>query len=217
MVVRVVVALVAVVVARGSKISISIKIMLNFVTSNRSKFMEVSRILSKHGISVVHADIELVEIQDEDIEKVAVAKAEGAYSMLKQSLIVEDDGLFIRALRGFPGVYSSYVFGCIGNEGILKLLDGVDDRYAEFVSVIVYCSDRESMVFKGVRRGIIADTIRYGRYAGWGYDPIFIPESEEFSYAEMYNRKDELSHRSIALRAFIEWYKSRYDIRYSSR
>jgi len=187
--------------------------MLSFVTSNRSKFMEVSRILSKHGISVVHTDIKLVEIQGEDIEEVAVAKAEGAYSVLEQSLIVEDDGLFIRALKGFPGVYSSYVFRCIGNEGILKLLDGVEDRYAEFVSVIVYCNDKESMVFKGVRRGRIADTIRYGRYAGWGYDPIFIPESEEFSYAEMYNKKDEISHRSIALRAFIEWYKSRYNIR----
>ena len=67
-------------------------------------------------------------------------KAQDAFSKLKKPVIIEDDGLFINSLDGFPGPYSSYVFKTIGNKGILNLLK--NNRKAKFVSIITYCDKK---------------------------------------------------------------------------
>ena len=108
-----------------------------FASSNVHKYEEVEKILSEFGIKLDFYQTNLVEIQDDSLSKIALQKALDAYDKCKKPVIVEDDGLFIDSLSGFPGQFSSYVFKTIGNNGILKLVE--DNRGAKFRAVIAYC------------------------------------------------------------------------------
>ena len=171
-----------------------------FVSSNIHKFEEAKQILSSFGISLGYANHSLEEIQANSLETIAVKKAKEAFFKLKKPVLIEDDGLFINSLGGFPGPYSSYVFQTIGNDGILNLL--TKNRYAKFVSVISYCDKKNIKSFIGNLYG----TISYSKHStGWGYDPIFIPKNMKKTFGEMKN-KNKISHRFKALKKFSIWY-----------
>jgi XTP/dITP diphosphohydrolase len=180
---------------------------LYFVTSNENKFKESSKILSNYGLRVYMKKVELDEKQSDDPAIIASAKARDAWKTLRSDVIVEDDALFIDALKGFPGPYSAFVYTTIGNEGILKLMKSITNRKATFLSVIGYCSRNFApIIFKGAVKGRISKKQR-GR--SWGYDPIFIPNnSGGLTYAELKSRKNMISHRRLALERFAEWYRS---------
>ena len=93
-----------------------------FASSNVHKYEEAKKILSEFGIELGFFQTELIENQDDSLSKIALHKSLGAYEKCKKPVIIEDDGLFIDSLSGFPGPYSSYIFDTIGNNGILKLL-----------------------------------------------------------------------------------------------
>ncbi len=178
---------------------------LFFVSSNNNKFEEIKKILVNFNIKIKFCKIELVEIQSENSLEISIEKAKTAFKYLKQPLIIEDDGLFIKSLGGFPGQYSSFVYKTLGNKGIIKLLEEVKDREAEFKSIIVYISDSLLEVFEGISKGYISSDIRKG---GWGFDPIFQPQGSSLTFGELANEKNYYSHRSIAIKRFAEWYKS---------
>ncbi|MEM2760778.1 MAG: XTP/dITP diphosphatase [Nitrososphaerales archaeon] len=177
-----------------------------FVTTNANKFNEVQNILSMHKIQIKMANLNLLEIQSDDLEAIAVEKAKDACRQLAATVIVEDDGLFMRSLNGFPGPYSSYVFRTIGNKGIIELMRNYDDRSATFRSVVAYCDPKNTLLtFVANVNGEIAKEIRG---VGWGYDPIFIPDTLELTYAELGSKKNEVSHRKLALEKFAVWIKN---------
>lgn len=179
------------------------------VTGNINKFHEARHILAEYGISLAMLRIDSIEIQDDNLEKIAKTSAIDAVAKVGLPVFVEDAGLFIKALKGFPGPYSSYVYRKIGNKGILKLLENVKNREAYFLSVIAYHSPEEKApkCFQGCVEGEISTEER-GK-GGFGFDPIFVPFKGggktfgEMSLAE----KNKLSHRAEALRKFAEWYK----------
>lgn len=173
---------------------------LYFVSSNKNKYLEAQEILKSFGISLGHIEFKLEEIQDISITNIALRKSQDAFSRWKKPLIIEDDGLFITSLLGFPGPYSSYVFNTIGNNGILKLLG--TRRDAIFQSVIVYRDHKEFKVFSSKVSGKISKKIKGG---GWGYDPIFIPKNSQKTYSQLKN-KNEISHRYNALKKFSRWF-----------
>jgi XTP/dITP diphosphohydrolase len=128
---------------------------------------------------------------------------------------VEDAGLFISRLSGFPGPYSAYVYKTIHNDGILKLLEGSKERDAKFQSVIGYCDQEtvcEPIFFEGVVNGEITLTERKEQgKSGFGFDPIFEPSGIEKTFAEMtIIEKNRYSHRAMAIRKFAEWYIKKY-------
>ncbi len=171
-----------------------------FVTGNRHKVFEARQILSELEVDVEleAIDLKLKERQLDEVEEVAAEAVREAYEVLKAPVMVEDAGLFIKALRGFPGPYSSYVYRTIGNMGILKLMEGVTDREATFKSAIAYC-DRPSEVKVFVGE-VLGDIALSERGDGWGFDPIFIPrEGDGRTYAEMGPLKNKVSHRRRAL------------------
>ncbi|MFQ5921170.1 MAG: RdgB/HAM1 family non-canonical purine NTP pyrophosphatase, partial [Nitrososphaerales archaeon] len=173
---------------------------INFVTSNENKFREVKEILSGYDIDVQMQQVDIVEIQADDLTAIAADKARNAYASLKSDLIVEDDGFFVHSLKEFPGPYSAFVYRTIGNEGILKLMERVEDRRAEFISIIAYCDKSlNPETFVGKVAGKVSET---RRGSSWGYDPIFIPGSHDLTYAELGARKNEVSHRRFALERF---------------
>lgn len=181
-----------------------------FITGNPNKVREVEAILGELGVPVeVEAvDLRLKERQLDSVEEVALEAAREAYEVLRRPLMVEDAGLFIDALNGFPGPYSAYVYRTIGNEGVLKLMWGVEDRGATFKAAIAYCEPTgEVKLFVGEVRGYIAHE---ARGAGWGFDPIFIPEGVgDRTYAELGPLKNRVSHRRRALEKLASYLKGR--------
>jgi XTP/dITP diphosphohydrolase len=119
--------------------------------------------------------------------------------------MIEDAGLFVNALSDFPGVYSKFVFTSIGCEGVLRLLVPCEDRSAHFEAVVAYCEKGgEPQIFKGRVDGEIAGEPRGEN--GFGYDPIFIPEGEKRTFAEMKTQeKNQFSHRARALEKLAEF------------
>ena len=173
---------------------------LYFVSSNKHKFEEAKKILNLFDVEIKFFKYNLEEIQSDSLEDIATFKAKYAFSKLQRALIIEDDGLFIEALGGFPGPYSSYVFNTIGNTGILKLVNR--NRNANFVSIITFCNGNQLKHFVGSVSGNIS---KKSQGEGWGYDPIFIPENSKQTFAELEN-KNELSHRFQSLKKFSNWY-----------
>jgi len=182
-----------------------------FVTSNVHKFMEARPVLAEHGIATALLRFKALEIQDESIENIAKTSAVEASRKCNLPLLVEDAGLFIEALNGFPGPYSHYVYQTIGTRGILKLMRDVDQRDAHFRSVVAFCdTDGSLKTFHGEAAGKIAEEER-GSF-GFGFDPVFEPtEVPGKTFAEMtLMEKGKYSHRSRALRKFAEWYASAF-------
>ena len=176
---------------------------LFFASSNEHKFQEAERILANLGMQINLFKTILEEIQSNNLNDIAEKKAINAYDLIQKPVIIEDDGLFINALDGLPGPYSSYVYDTIGNKGIMNLLENSQVRDAKFVSIIAYCdSDCVVKLFESSIPGKISSIIEKG---GWGYDPIFIPDGESKTYANV-SDKDKFSHRSAALTKFSNWF-----------
>lgn len=176
-----------------------------FITGNAHKVMEAAEILSGSGIRLRQIDLELEEPQADDVGDVAKACALKGASMLRRPVLVEDSGLFVSALRGFPGPYSSYVLKTIGVKGILVLMRGRRNRAARFESAVAYAADGEgAKVFKGFTVGTISPTAR-GR-GGFGFDPIFMARGQRKTFAELSPlEKNLISHRGKAFRAIAQW------------
>ena len=176
---------------------------LFFVSSNTHKFTEAQRILSNLGLEISLFKTKLEEIQSNSLGEIAKRKALDAYSKVQKPVIIEDDGLFIDSLDGFPGPYSSYVYDTIGNKGIMNLLEKIESRNAKFVAIIAYCNGVDDVqLFESCIPGKISLSIEEG---GWGYDPIFIPDGESKTYANV-SDKDKFSHRSASLKKFSDWF-----------
>jgi XTP/dITP diphosphohydrolase len=177
-----------------------------FASSNQNKFEEAKEILAKSGISIQFFKSNLQEMQADTLEEVAFHKALDAFSKCSRPVMIEDDGLFIKSLNGFPGPYSSFAFKTIGNKGILNLVKS--KRSATFQSVIAYCEKKGDVhLFKAEVDGKISEKLSGSK---WGYDPIFIPQGQKKTYA-LIQEKNLISHRFLALRKFANWYLHRQE------
>ena len=179
---------------------------LYLASRNAGKISELRKLGSCFGIEVVPVDLPKIEVQSESLEEISLYSAVNAFLTFRKPLIVEDSGLYIEALNLFPGAYSSFVYKTIGIRGVLKLLEGVENRRAYFKSVIALAAPNlpEVKLFTGVVRGVIATEPRGSR--GFGFDPVFIPEGSSKTFAEMgEDEKNEVSHRGRAFRALASW------------
>jgi len=171
---------------------------ITYVSNNPHKARESSSILKELGIEVEVVQVSIPEIQSDDIVEIAKFRAREAYRLLKRPVIVEDAGLFIDALNGFPGPYSSYALKTIGINGILKLMRGEKRRIATFKSVVVFHDGRRMRTFLGQVRGRIS---LKPKGSSWGFDPIFEPKGlRGLTYAQLPPEvKNKVSHRRRAL------------------
>lgn len=160
--------------------------------------------MSKLGFEIVQLNLGYPEIQSSSLEEVAKNGAEYCHAKLKKPLFVEDSGLFVKSLNGFPGPFSSYVFKTIGNEGLLRLMLGREERNAYFKSVVAYHDGRseEAKTFSGIVRGKIGFEERGS--GGFGFDPIFLYRSKTFAELSL-EEKNRVSHRSRSLAKFARW------------
>jgi len=165
---------------------------LYMVTTNDGKFREARELLAAYGIELGQIKDEKLEVQHDDVELIARVAAEEAFRRHRVPLIVDDTGLYVEALNGFPGPYSSYVISKVGLRGFLKLMEGVENRRACFRTAVAFADGTGVYTFTGETCGRIA-------------------EGQTRTYAEMgLEEKNAISHRGKALRAFASWYLARY-------
>jgi XTP/dITP diphosphohydrolase len=182
-----------------------------FATNNVNKFSEARKVLSEYKIAVGMLRVKSLEIQSDNLQEIAKASVRDVFDRCHLSIVVEDAGLFIDALKGFPGPYAAYVYKTIGNEGLLRLMKNVKTREARFESAVAYFSaELESPVcFDGVVQGeIVTEERRGNTSSNFGFDPVFKPDSSLTTFAEMsLPEKNKCSHRSSAFRKFAKWYR----------
>lgn len=175
------------------------------MTTNRGKYNEISRMIEQRGYDSEQLPTPYPEVQAESLEMVVL---QGLYWLMQhfnRPVLVDDSGLFVDSLGGFPGVYSAHAYKSFGCEGILRLMDGENDRSARFECVLGFMEPgKDPILFKGVSDGSISAEMR--GEGGFGFDPIFVPEGFSETFAEMtMDQKNELSHRGRAFERFFEF------------
>ena len=167
---------------------------ITFVTGNKHKHREVQEVLTNYD--VVMQDIDLPEIQGTD-DEIIMHKAEYATKIVKGPFIVEDSSLEYDALNGMPGPYVKWFLKSIGNDGLVKILDGYDDKGANAICNIAYYDGTNIHLFKGVTHGSIVPSAGTSKF---GWDNIFKPDGFKQTYGEIPPEfKNSISHRRKAL------------------
>ena len=183
-----------------------------FITTNKDKVKEIQDFADAESkrIKIEHLEYDYPELQLAEIESVAKESANYIREKMtiKKPFFLEDSGLLIHALNGFPGPFSAFVFDKIGNEGILKLMADKkgEERKATFKTVIAFCESRKTVpvLFVGTAEGEIAEEIR--GEGGFGYDPIFEFEGTGKTFAELSTEeKNKISHRGRAFRKLLDY------------
>lgn len=170
------------------------------VTGNRGKLAEARRLC---GADLEAVEVDLPEIQSLDLLTVLRAKGEEAIKRLQRPLIVEETGLDLTAMAGFPGPLVKWMLAAVGAEGIARAAIAMgDDRVTARCALLLLKPERE-IVAVGETRGRVVLPPRGDH--GFGWDPIFVPEGEELTYAQLHpEAKDLLSHRGRAWRVLLE-------------
>ena len=184
---------------------------LVFVTNNAHKLEEISSILGGKmellSLKDIQCTADIPETAD-TLEGNAIQKAEYIHRHYGLDCFADDTGLEVEALNGAPGVYSARYAG-EGHDSeanmqkLLHNLEGKDNRKARFRTAICLIMDNEQHLFEGICRGEIIQEKRGG--AGFGYDPIFVPEGYTETFAELGNDiKNTISHRAKAVQMLCE-------------
>ncbi len=206
---------------------------IGFITSNEGKVKELKNKLVPHGHAVKRISLPYPEVQVDALEEVVQFGLSWILDKLQEPItvsttldtelndidliLIEDSGLFVHGLNGYPGVYSKFVFMTIGYNGMLQLLKENHDRSAHFESCMGMAvikrdesmgqntgNARNTQIINGSCKGVIVQVPR-GEH-GFGYDPIFQPEGADTTFAEMETeQKNNYSHRGKAVKKLIEF------------
>ncbi|MDH3745631.1 MAG: non-canonical purine NTP pyrophosphatase [Acidobacteriota bacterium] len=179
------------------------------VTGNSDKILEARRILGFELAVAVPGSAEfpdlpdLPEIQSLDVEAVLAAKAEAAWGALERPLIVEDTGLELEALNGFPGPLVKWLLDAVGPPGIARLGLSFGNPRAAAVCALVYRNANTTISAIGRTEGQLVLPPRGNK--GFGWDPVFQPDGETSTYGDLSaEAKDSIGHRGRAWRALAE-------------
>ena len=173
---------------------------VTLVTGNPGKAAEAAAIC---GFTPPHEPVDLPEIQERDLLTVLAAKGEEAWERLRRPVIVEETGLELAALNGFPGPLVKWMLQAIGAEGIAKLAHQAGETRATAHCALLLVDGDRKVFGEGKTHGTLVLPPRGD--GGFGWDPIFQPDGEEETYAELSSeRKNAIGHRGHAWRALMK-------------
>ncbi len=185
---------------------------LVFATNNQHKLEEVSHILGDKiellSLKDINCDTDIPETAD-TLEGNALLKARYIYQNYGLDAFGDDTGLEIEALNNEPGIYSARYAGEDKNSEanmlkVLHNLDGIKNRNARFRTAISLIRDGKEYLFEGIINGKIIEEKR--GEAGFGYDPIFMPEGYDKTFAELgEDTKNTISHRALAINKLVNF------------
>lgn len=183
-----------------------------FATHNAHKLEEVRMILKDKfnvvGLSDLGCFEEIPETA-ETLEENALAKARFVFEKYGLACFADDTGLEVDTLNGKPGIYSARYAGEPSNSfnnvrKILKEMDEMSNRKAQFHTVIALIEQGEATYFEGIIKGQIGREVKGNN--GFGYDPVFIPEGSDLSFAQMDSSiKNTISHRALAIQKLVDY------------
>ncbi|MFH0955221.1 MAG: non-canonical purine NTP pyrophosphatase [Candidatus Micrarchaeota archaeon] len=170
-----------------------------FVTTRKLKFKIAQKHLAQFGIRLKQVRLETPEIQDWNVRTIAAYSAKWAANRLKKPVLVQDSGLEICALNGFPGPFAKYAEQTLGTKGILKLLKGVKNRKAVWTDAIAYCkpNGKSQVIYQEDKARIaLKPSGKFGRE----WDKIFIMDGQTKTLASV-----------PEFQAILTWKPERYE------
>jgi len=172
---------------------------LLLVTGNAGKLREASRIVGRPLESIA---LDLPEIQSLDLEEVLLAKSAAAFAAAGRPVVVEETGLELRALHGFPGPLVRWMLEAVGASGIARLAAALGDRNCRAVCALAWTDGARTVVGRGAAEGELVLPERGEN--GFGWDPVFVPAGESRTYGELSDdEKDRIGHRGRAWRDLL--------------
>lgn len=193
---------------------------INFITSNQGKVKSLENSLKSNNIDVLVCaqNLDIMEPQFDTVHEVSKYKALKAFETLKEPVLVEDGGFSVFELKGFPGVYTKYVLKTLGADGILKLMNGIKNRTAKFISVATFIN-KDGNIFQFEREGgefeISKEKVDIQSPFAWS-------ELWKIIYLKEYNKNlCELSEQEVSeyyskagangsIQKFVNWYINEY-------
>lgn len=169
------------------------------VTGNPNKLAEARRLC---GHDLRAAEVDLPEIQSLDLSQVLAAKAEEAFRRLRRPVIVEETGLELTSMNGFPGPLIKWMLDAMDAEGVARAALALGDPAARAHCMLLFWDGERRRQAEGETRGRLVLPPR--GEAGFGWDPVFQPDGESLTYGEMTAaEKDRVGHRGRAWRALL--------------
>lgn len=193
---------------------------IHFITSNQGKIKSLENTLKLQNIdvTVLAKNLNIMEPQFDSVQEVSKFKAETAFKIIKAPVLVEDGGFSVFSLNGFPGVYTKYVLKTLGADGILRLMQGNNDRRAKFISVATYVNE-EGKVFQFEREG---GEFEISENKVDKQSPFAWSELWKIIYLQEYGKNlCELSEQEVSeyygsigangsIQKFVKWYADEY-------
>jgi len=181
-----------------------------FTTSNKWKFNQAQAYFKQTGIDLEQFNIELPESRNEEVLEVAREKANFAYQQILKPVFVIDAALHIKALNDFPKTYVKFAERYLGAEGILKLLEGVEDRRWEFLNVLYYRDKAVEKSFTGMISGVFAESMTgEAAYKLRNFEKIQIPDGYNKTFTRMTPEEredfDDKIWKPAVFYQFIQW------------
>jgi XTP/dITP diphosphohydrolase len=178
---------------------------VRFVSQNKHKLQEAETILSTAGVTVAPLSIKIEELQTEDTERLVRDKTLRAFQKVGRPLFVEHTGLYLNHLDGLPGGLTQVFWDTLKADRFAELYGNTADPGAIATTVIGYTDAKQFYQFEGKIEGRIAAAPAGARDFQW--DCVFVPDGQDQSFAEMGDKKNELSMRRLALDSFASFLK----------
>lgn len=176
---------------------------LRFLSGNQFKINEVRTIMSKINIGVISVDHKINEIQTIDVVHLVHDKCIKAFQKVSRPIFVEHTSLHISPLNGFPGGLTQVFWDTLQAVKVAEIFGNMADPSVKATTRIAYCDGKKVHQFEGEVHGRISAEPRGSRDFQW--DCIFIPDGEKLTFAEMGERKNDISMRRRALEKFSDF------------
>ncbi len=184
-----------------------------FVTTNKGKIATAQQYFKKAKLETYNYD--LIEPRSDDIQEIAKSKVIQAYELVKRPCIALDSGFFIEALNGFPRAFVNFALNTLGIEGILRTMNGIENRSCCFRECLAYFDGKDIKYFFCEHEGILSEKIKGmenpEKWSDLWY--IFIPEYSkdgrtlsEYSIEETHERREKIDS---SIKQFANWYENK--------
>lgn len=173
---------------------------IRFLSSNVNKIREVEAILGPVGVNIVAAPIKIEEIQTEDVQRLVRDKVLKAFEQIGRPVFVEHTGLHLPGLKGLPGGLTQIFWDRLEADAFVSLVQSLDSNIVTAKTVIGYCDSKTIHYFEGEVSGTVPDVPAGSRAFQW--DCVFVPKGFSQTFAELGQKKNEISMRRKALDQF---------------
>ena len=180
-----------------------------FVSKNEHKFNEFHNFFHTTRYSILKSTATIEELQTENMEALVEDKVIKAYQRLRRPVFVDHTGLHLDILGGFPGGLTEIFWERTKNERIAQLFGKSENPRVKAITLIAYCDGRSIRTFRGEVKGKIAPIPRGPEGLQW--DPIFIPDGHIETFAQMGDKKNEISMRRLAINQLISYLDQLHD------